>query len=232
MKKTNRPTLWALLVLGGAATAGLALTSGHHVEAADHLDPPARTNPAAPPDGAGAAADREADIADVYAWHTGSGSTGRVTTVLSFAGPNMPAADQAIPCDPDVLYNILISNDDDLTPEFTIDVRFAADDLGNCFARFSGAPGMAMGSSMVVPVETPTTRGEVDVFAGLRDDAFFFDLEGFRTTLSTGTLSMTNDRDFFAGKNTSAIVVEFPLLAVSPAGETFRVWGTTARIGG
>lgn len=232
--KKNRPTWWALLVLGLAGAAGLASTSGTYVEAADHLDPPLRTNPADPPAGAGTAADREADIADVFAWHTGSGATGTITTVLSFGGPNPPAADQAVPCDPDVVYQIHISSDADFEDEHTIEARFGTDDLDNCFVRVTGAPGMMASEEIVVPVEYDASlnvpSGVVRVHAGLHDDAFFFDLEGFRTTVMTGTLSFVNDRDFFAGQNTPAIVVEFPLLAVSPANERFRVWASTNRI--
>lgn len=229
-----RSALWASLVLTLGGVAGLAATSGNHVEAADHLDPPARVDP----DSGGT--DRAADIADVYAWHTGTGAAGRVTTVMTFAGPVPSAADQAITCDPDVLYEIHISNDADLQDEFTIEVRFAEDSVGNCFARVAGAPGMT--GSMVVPTEIATTRGDVDVYAGLRDDPFFFDLLGFREMVDglDGTpayeagmgIRMTNDRDFFATLNASAIVIEFPLLAVSSDSVTpFRVWASTARIG-
>jgi hypothetical protein len=240
----HRPTLWALLVLTLAGAAGLAATSGHHVEAADHLDPPARTNP----DMGGT--DRNADIADVYAWHTGTGAAGRVTLVMSFSGPNAPSADQEMPCDRDVLYTIHLDTDDtdgfeNATTHDTITVRFGADDLGNCFARVAGVPGMPAegmpGSQMVVPVEVPTTRGDIDVYAGLRDDAFFFDLQGFRETVAAldddpqpvppDGIFMTADRDFFEGMNTPAIVIEFPLLAISPGNEPFRIWATTGRIG-
>jgi hypothetical protein len=42
---------------------------------------------------------------------------------------------------------------------------------------------------------------------------------------------MTNDRDFFAGKNTSALVLEMPIAGALGMGTSIRVWGTTARIG-
>lgn len=232
-----RPALWASLVLTLGGVAGLAATSGNHVEAADHLDPPARVSEGATPD-------RAADIADVFAWHTGTGAAGRVTTVLTFAGPVPGAADQAITCDPNVLYEIHITRDIALDGDFdddeTIDVRFAEDSLGNCFVRVTGVPGMT--GFMDVPTEIATTRGDVDVYAGLRDDPFFFDLEGFREMVDglDGTpaypagmgFRMTNDRSFFTGMNSSAIVIEFPLLAVSSDSATpFRVWASTARIG-
>jgi len=229
--------LWATLVLILGGVAGLAATSSNHVEAADHLDPPARVDP----DSGGT--DRAADIADVFAWHTGTGAAGRVTTVLTFAGPVPGAADQAITCDPDVLYEIHITRDIALDSDFdddeTIEVRFAEDSLGNCFARVTGVPGMT--GNMVVPTEIATTRGDVDVYAGLRDDPFFFDLQGFRETVAALSntqpdapdgLRMTNDRSFFTRMNASAIVIEFPLLSVSSDSATpFRVWASTARIG-
>lgn len=222
----QRLATWAglgLLALAGGL-AGLAVTANTEVEAADHLDPPARTDPSMGGD------DRNADIADLYAWHRGTGAGRTVVTALSFAGPNEAVAGQEIPCDPDVLYSIHISNDDDLDAELTIAARFGEDDLGNCFVQVSGVPG-AGSAPIVTPVERTVTRNGVSVFAGLRDDAFFFDLQGFRETLTTGNLSMTDDRDFFADKNTPAIVVEFPLVGVSPADQAFRVWATTSRIG-
>lgn len=224
--KRLRIATWAglgLLTLA-AGGAGLAATVATEVDAADHLDPPARTNPTA------GGTDRNADIADLYAWHRGTGASASVVAVLSFSGPNMPVADQAIPCDRDVLYSIHVSNDDDLMPEFTISARFGLDDLDNCFVQLSGIPG-AGATPIVTRVERTATRDGVSAYAGLRDDAFFFDLQGFQQTLTTGTISMTDDREFFAGQNTPALVVEFPLVAVSPGGETLRVWATTSRAG-
>ncbi|MEZ4401133.1 MAG: DUF4331 family protein [Kofleriaceae bacterium] len=190
--------------------------------AADHLDPPGRTDPS------GGAADRAADIADVFAWHQGTGANAHLVTILTFDGPNMPVAGQAMSCDRDVQYAIHLDNG---TAQFTIDARFGKDDQGTCFVRLTGVPG-AGNATLAGPIERPFTRAGVQIFAGLRDDPFFFDLTGFRETLQMGTIRMVNDRDFFAGKNTSALVVEFPLAAVSPTGQPVRVYGTTARIGG
>jgi hypothetical protein len=229
--KKNRPTWWALLVLGLAGAAGLASTSGTYVEAADHLDPPARTNPAATPPGT----DRTADIADVYAW----ADAGRTTVIMSFGGPNAPAADQGVVCDEDVLYQIHIDTDTmptEFADDFTIDVRLGEDDLGNCFYRIEGVPGTATGDVIVGPVGFQTDFEEVNAMVGLFDDAFFFDLEGFQAVTTMGSLDdgagnplFVNDRDFFAGQNTPAIVIEFPTAPVS-SGDVVRVWGSTGRI--
>src|SRR5262245_54181337 len=109
----QRPRAWVWLVLGGAAAAavGLAATANTFVRAADHLDPPTRTNPTM------GGTDRNADIADVYAWYRGAGTTRSLVTIMSFSGPNPAAAGQEIPCDRDVLYEIHISNDADVEPE-------------------------------------------------------------------------------------------------------------------
>ncbi|MBX3273802.1 MAG: DUF4331 family protein [Sandaracinaceae bacterium] len=223
--KWTRPKSLVAYGLAGAAAVAAGAWGLVPAEAADHLDPPGRTNPMATPPGT----DRAADIADVYAWH--DSAAGTVTLVMTYAGPNDPVAMQRVTCDRNVLYTLHIDNDRDQTPDFDVRVRFGQDDIGNCFVRVEGAPG-AGGMLIEGPVEYTLRRGDVRVFAGLRDDPFFFDLQGFQTTLMTGNLSFVNDRDFFARKNSSAIVLQLPLNAVSPTNMPFDVWGTTARIGG
>lgn len=228
----NRRRLTAIVAAAGLAVVGaMALRAGRS-HAADHLDPPARTDPAA-----SMAADRAADIADVYAWHRGTGPEGTLVVALTYSGPNAPSPTQAVPCDRDVLYTIHIDNTGDAVAEHNIRARFAPDSTGrNCYVRWEGLPGVAL--AQVAPVEVTRTFGAVRTFVGLRDDAFFFDLQGFRETLSMAAtapagmgIRMTNDRDFFAGKNTSAMVLEIPLSAVQATGRTtLKVWGTTARL--
>jgi hypothetical protein len=222
-KKPAAFTAMTLLVAAGLAFVATRQTT---VEAADHLDPPARTNP----DVGGM--DRNADIADVYAWYNGEGADRTAVLAMSFAGPNVPAADQATPCDRDVVYSIHIDNNetDGIAPTSTIEMRFGEDDAGNCFYRLTGVPG-AGADPIVGAVGFETRRADVQAYVGLRADAFFFDLQGFRETLAMGTLRFVNDRDFFAGKNTSVMIVEVPLVAVSPTDAPYRVWGTTARFG-
>jgi hypothetical protein len=214
-------------------TLGVGL---HYSRAADHLDPPMRTNP--DPAQAGSAADRNADIADLYVWHAGVGASQTFTAILTFAGPNAPAAGQAMPCDRDVVYSIHIDNTGDAMPDATIEARFAMDDTNrNCFISMRGLPGTT--GTVVGRIEhNVNIPGGGRFFAGLRDDAFFFDLQGFRETVSNGRLINTttnqpyiqNDRDFFSGKNTPAIVLELPLASVRGSGTNpMRLWATTAR---
>ena len=176
--------------------------------------------------------DRNADIADVFAWYNGEGADRTAVFAMTFAGPNAPVADQATPCDPDVVYSIHIDNNetDGIAPTSTIEMRLGEDDAGNCFYRLTGVPG-AGSDPLVGAVGFETRRGDAQAYVGLRADAFFFDLQGFRETLAMGTLRFVNDRDFFAGKNTSVMIVEVPLVGVSPTDAPYRVWGTTARFG-
>ena len=227
---------WALLcfVLGGAGA--VAATEGARAGAADHLDPPHRTRTDFVR--GTETLDRASDIADVFAWTTSGGAD--LVLAMSFDGADdgadgmTPRDLDALDCDRDVLYEIHLDTDIDRAAgtgaddEFTIEVRLAPDSVGNCYARFSGIPGAA--GDIDVAEDQALTRGGVSVYVGVRDDAFFFDLQGFRETLVTGALSLRSDRDFFAGRNTPALVVQFPLAAVRPRGdEIVRLWGSTAR---
>jgi hypothetical protein len=225
MKKKH--AFWVALSalgLGITAAVGASMLETESADAADHLDPPARTDP-------GMGADRTADIGDIYAWHRGTGASATVVTVLTFDGPNDPAADQAIACDRDVLYTIHIDNDDDNVTDFDIEARFGEDDLGNCFVEVSDIPGET--DAIEAPVGYTRQGTDAMVYAGLHDDPFFFDLMGFQNVLASGDLGdFVNDRDFFAGKNISALVLEFPLPAAAGGGTSLRVWASTARFGG
>jgi hypothetical protein len=224
----KKPAAWTLLTLLVAASLAFVATRQSPVEAADHLDPPARTNPDAMPPGT----DRNADIADVYAWVRGEGAARTAVLAMSFSGPNAPVAGQDVPCDENVVYSIHIDNNGDtaVEPTSTIEMRLGEDDRGQCFYQLTGVPG-AGADPVVGTVGYTTRRGTASMHVGLHADAFFFDLQGFRTTLSTGTLSFVDDRDFFANKNTSVLVVEVPIVAVSPSDAPYRVWATTARFG-
>lgn len=276
MTQVLRPKLWAPLVLVLGGVGALAATQGAPVEAADHNDPPLRVHGAVSP----ATDDRASDIADVFAWTRGTGTSQTTVLALSFDGPNLPTALTAVPCDRDVLYQIHITSDfgvcpatvddggtpvactgrdathpcgqytpaggspTDCTQSFTdlhtINVRFAHNGTGTaCYveAEFVAASGTPIAPIVAGPVETNLVRGSTSVFAGVRDDAFFFDLAGFQQTLATGLLSVHNDtaHDTFAGQNTPVIVLEFPTSAITfPAlalgdGHTFRVWASTSR---
>jgi Domain of unknown function (DUF4331) len=218
-----------LAIAGCGALVGSTVLMTRKSNAADHLDPPGRTDP--DPAKAGAAADREADIADVFTWHRGTGASQTVVLALTFSGPNEPAAVTKLKCDKDVLYTIHVSSNDNGVADSKINARFAKDSKENCFVRFD-FDGITGYSPMVLRTEAVNdiTAGNIGkYYAGLRDDAFFFDLQGFRETFMDGKVKMISDRDFFKGKNTPAIAIELPAAALSKGKSALRVWATTAR---
>ena len=90
-----------------------ALFAAFPAFAADHAEAP------------GTQADPAADIADLYAWHSDSGT---VTFVLTFAGLTPAGGDATY--DPDAIYQIHIDNNADNMPDHTISFRFGQSDDG------------------------------------------------------------------------------------------------------
>ena len=207
----------ALAVAAGAAL----LIPGAADRAADHLDPPHRTDPAFD-----STPDAPADIADVYAWYAGDD----LRLALTFAGPSVGS--QPAVYDRDVLYKILVSTaPPDNTPEVTIKVRFAPGAGPNEFGvRYEGIPGVT--GTIEGPVETILQKDGVKTFAGLLDDPFYFDLVGFRETRSTGSIRFNNQRSFFTGQNDTAFVIEVPKNRFAGGTGKLSVWSTASRFGG
>jgi Domain of unknown function (DUF4331) len=97
---------------------------------------------------------------------------------------------------------------------------------------------VTLGSNAATP-NTPvvTAMGPISIFAGPREDPFFFDLIGFnrfiadfngQTTTPTPHFNLFTGVDSFLGKNINAIVVEFPINMLLPAGSTkLAVWAVT-----
>jgi hypothetical protein len=204
--------------LAVAAIPALMLAGGTRGSAADHLDPPARTDP-----DVDTTPDKAADIADVYSWYTATD----LVIAVTFAGPqstSLPAT-----YDRDVLYTINIANErEPVSPTFPIRVRFGRDGQA-VGVKLEGVPGAG---TMTGPVETNIEKNGVLARAGLFDDPFFFDLQGFRSTRTTGTLQFDNRRNFFAGQNLTAIVLQIPRRYVENGTNRMQIWADTARIGG
>ncbi len=179
--------------------------------AADHGDAPLT------------AADLGADIADVYAFH--DTDAGTLTTIFTYGGGS-----SALPLyDGDVLYTIHLDTNADQASDHQILVRFGQDTAGDWGVQATGIPGSS--AALSGPVGTTTAgSGVIKLFAGMTDDPFFFDLQGFHDTLSTGTLMFDNTRDSFAGRNIMSVVVEMPLdLGLGSTPTNIRAWATAGR---
>ena len=215
--------LAALLFAGSAAAifAVLLLVPGAANRAADHLDAPTRTDPSLDP-----TPDVPADIADVFAWHSGN----TVKVVVTFGGPS--AVTQPASYDRDVLYKINISTDAPTdTADAVIRARFGRGQGPNEWGvRIEGVPGVT--GAIEGPVETNLVKDGVTARAGLFDEPFFFDLQGFRETRALSAIRFVNTRNFFDGTNDTAIVLEIPRDRFANATTPLGFWATTLRFGG
>lgn len=202
------------LTRAGLATMALGITglmlARPHAWAADHVDSPE------------AGDDTAADIADVYAWHAGD----RLVAAIAFAGLDIPGSEGTY--DDGVLYGIHVDNDGDYEADQTVWARFGQAADGRFGVRFEGIPGST--AAVVGPVNEVLDVGlGLRAFAGVRDDAFFFDLDGFKATAASGTLSFDAQRDTFAATNVSMVIVEMSIDGVAGGSDTLHVWATTGR---
>ena len=177
--------------------------------AADHAEAP------------GTQADPAADIADFYAWSDGS----TVTAIVTY-NPLMIPGDPAV-YDADVLYTIHFDLDADAVSDHDIHVRFGQNAEGSWGVQATGVPGA--GAGVQGPVESVVAGPGSMLYAGLRDDPFFFDIDGFTETVTTGTLAFTAT-DGIAGANVMTIALEFDAPSLLGAGTAFQTWATTSRI--
>lgn len=95
------------------------------------------------------------------------------------------------------------------------------------------------GSAAATPEQPVVTEeGPISVFAGPREDPFFFDLVGFNrfitdfnsqtTTPAVPHFNLFTGKDAFLGKNINAIVVEFPIKMLLPSASTkLAAWVVT-----
>jgi hypothetical protein len=209
----RRRDRWAAL----AATA-LILTFGigSFVDAADHLDTPTVQKIGA------------ADLTDVYAF-----STGDYTRTVLIANVNPGAGvlpNSGTTFGTGILYQIKVDTNGDARADVRYGLRFGA-------ANASGVQSWTLtrnGATWTTGT-TGTTRKlglTGAVWAGLRDDPFFFDLAAFQgNVLGTGNGRLFCDAgktDFFAGLNVSAIVLVVPNSEFGGRGKNIGVWATTS----
>lgn len=193
------------------------------------------------------------DINDVYAF-PGS-SADRVALVLTTSSP---IAGQSASFDPNLLYQIKIDNGGDANEDLVFQITFnsgvgAAQQVrvvGPVAPTTAGTANTLVNSSPAVEGAVNSILGSptgVQVFAGLRADPFFIDLEQFFNIIpdrrpSTGVLSLqtgpaqTSFRnpgvDILRNFNALAIVIELPtsqLLSSTAVDAKFGVWATISR---
>jgi hypothetical protein len=229
---------------GIAAVTGLALAIGASpllISASDHLDAPA------------AKADHRVDITDVYAFRAGAGST---ALILNVDGLMTPADSKTATFRPSALYELKIDRDQNGVADLAYRIRFSpavtnADGTKSQAYMVRRAVGTAAisniwsGAVVAVGRTTPykhrdriaSVAGGGVVFAGARDDPFFFDLPGF-VTFKNQLLGGSTDlptllggfthADTFAGTNVLSIAIRLPNVRLGGTGNSIGVFATTS----
>ena len=233
-RRPRRAAVLLLLTLAGAAgTVRVAPGSDHQDTPEVELSP-------------------RMDVNDVYAFP--GASADRIVLVLDTSSPLAPGADASF--DPNLLYQIKVDNSgdavEDLVLQFTFDGTGASQRVN---LRGPVAPAQTGTSNTIVAV-APQLSGAVNqvlgsptgvqLFAGVRDDPFFIDLEQFFRIVpdrrpATGPLSLIGPQqeatafrdpgiDYVRGLNTLAMVVELPVAMLTGGGDgRIGVWATTSR---
>ena len=200
-----------ILALVRLLAVGLpVLTAG----GADHLEAPL------------VQADGRIDIADVYAFQSpeDEDNTGLIMTVNPAAGVM-----NGTTFSPDHTYNFKIDNEGTFIEEITYEVTFSAPSSveQDVTLKRNGVV-VAEGETSTDDEEEIDVDGGGSLFAGLRDDPFFFDLIGFTTLAFCAT---DPSPDFFAGLNVSAIVLEVPSSELTDD-SVINAWATVENGGG
>ena len=216
------------ILIGGLAAIALA---GGVILAADHIDAPAVTGP-----GNSSPAN---DITDVYAFQSPADNS-KMVFVINSQGLLSPSATGSAQFPSNTMYEMNIDNTGDNVEDLVIQCL-----VQNGRMRVYGpvAPGTTglmstvkttgpMTEVAVTPygASSPTVGSNANgtrVFAGPRDDPFFFDLARFREIIGgTQTAFRNPGVDAFAGTNVMAIVLEVPKSLLGSA-TTINVWGET-----
>ena len=223
-----------VLLLALAACVLVVAVALGPARGADHRDGPAST------------ADKPADITDVYAFISPSNAS-NVVVAVGVNGLTAPADNLSANFDNSSQIEIHVNGDANLAvDEATVNVSFAGSGASQTFtvtgltaAPITG-PVTPPSNAATAPAPQVTDSGGVKVFAGQRDDAFFFDLTCFNKFVAapyvpTAGLCKSPDvpSDTFRGTNVSYVVIEAPVSAITAAAgnTTVTAWASTKRAG-
>lgn len=212
------------------ALAGIALIGGV-VFAADHIDAPAVTGPGSTSPGN--------DITDIYVFQSPADNS-KMVFALNTQGLMSPAASSAATFPANVMYEINIDNTGDNVEDLVIQCLVQNGKMrvyGPVATGTTGTVSTVKTNGPVTEVQvtaysagtplTGTNSNGIKVFAGPRDDPFFFDLVRYREIIAgTQTSFRSPGVDTFAGTNVMSMVVEVPKSLLGTA-STLNVWAET-----
>ncbi|HVW86515.1 MAG TPA: DUF4331 family protein [Bryobacteraceae bacterium] len=230
-----------------AALAAWMACSPAAIEAADHRDAP--TVDGLP----------EGDITDVYAF-LDSNDPSKVVLVMNVNPFTVPGSNPGYRYSSEFLYQFKIDNTGDAVEDLVIPVQFVGNGVPQTVQVFGPSRPAATGARTVRPSGPPTisgstgqvlkdATGQVEVFTGLRDDPFVFDVSQFFrilngsqdvfravTSPALGALrgrpvrsDGTSGVDTFGGFNVSTIAVELPKAMLRGTTSKINVWATVSR---
>lgn len=209
-----------------AALAAAGITAGGLVYAADHIDAPAVTN-------------QSTDITDLYVFR--GQDANNLVFVANTQGLLAPSATGAAQFDPNTLIEFNIDNNGDNVEDLVIQGIYSDGKMkiyGPIKPSETGTrsklEGAVTAEVAVTPygASSPTigTGGGMKVFAGPRDDPFFFDLNQFKKIIAGQATSFNNPgTDDFAGTNVLSLVVEIPKSMLDASKGKLNVWLETKK---
>ena len=208
------------------ALAATALVTGGILYAADHADAPAVTGTAS-------------DITDLYVF------AGQDPNNLVFVGNTQgllsPGSTATAKFDENTIIEFNIDNNNDNIEDLVIQCKYdAASNTMNVYGPVapsekgtrSKLEGSVTASAAVTAYgSAPTigTQNGIKVFAGPRDDPFFFDLDQFKKIIAGTAAGFNNPgTDHFAGTNVMSVVIEVPKSTLNSSGK-LNVWLETKK---
>lgn len=220
----------------GLAAVGLGLVFWSSARAADHADGPATTN------------DPAADIDDVYTWMSPDAADLNLAMTI---GRDVPASfrlsDQV-----QYVFHTQSRGTFGTAPAQSFDIICEVDRSSEI--RCWGGTEIFLGGDASDPRGLESKDGRMRIFAGRRNDPFFFNLKGFQSVSKTvgtvaGALSfdpagcpqldsatsnllvggLQTGQDDFLGFNAFALVVSIDKTLVTRGGPIVSVWGSTHR---
>jgi hypothetical protein len=211
------------MLLAALAVAGI--TVGGLVFAADHIDSPTVTN-------------QSTDITDLYVFR--AQDPNNLVFVANTQGLLAPSATSAAMFDANTLIEFNIDNNNDNVEDLVIQGIYNNGKMkiyGPVKPSETGGRSKLEGPATAEVAVTPYgadvtigTGGGLKVFAGPRDDPFFFDLNQFKKIIGGMATSFNNPgTDAFAGTNVLSLVVEVPKSMLNASNGKLNVWLETKK---
>lgn len=167
----NRAFLWRRFAVGLGALGAIALVAAEPAQGADHLDSNA------------AVGDPAADITDWFAWTSADGeSLNMILAVTPLAGDDATFSDATqysfhVNAHPSLLEAAGLST--------LITCQYYSDTELECWAQRDGSVVGYVEGDPSAEAGLTNADSSIRVFAGLRNDPFYFNLDGFGATAAT-----------------------------------------------